>query len=78
MLLNHEVTNNKRIKVLYTFIDDFFKKIWIFIFKAKSKYLLRFKIKILCISNRGEYLLKHINEFLKIQGIRRKTSIFYI
>jgi transposase InsO family protein len=79
-----------RVKYFVTFIDDFSRKVWIYIIKAKSDCFAKFKewkalvekqceykIKVLRLNNGGEYLSKHFNELLKYEGIARQTSTPY-
>lgn len=73
-----------------TFIDDFSRKVWIYIIKAKSECFAKFKewkalvekqcehkIKVLRSDNGGEYLSKDFDELLKHEGIGRQTSTPY-
>lgn len=76
---------------MVTFIDDFSKIVWIYIFKAKSKVFAKFlkwrafikkesqhEIKVLRLDNRGEYLSKYFDILMKYEGTARSTSTSYI
>ena len=69
-----------------TFIDDFSRKMWVYILKSKDQVLNKFeewmafvethtdhKVKILQSDNGGEYTSKAFDTFLSIYGIVRKT-----
>lgn len=73
-----------------SFIDDFSKKVWIYIIKAKSECFAKFKewkalvekqcehkIKVLRSDNGHEYLSIQVDELLKHEGIARQTSTPY-
>jgi len=73
-----------------TFIDDFSRKVWAYMLKAKSECFEKFKefkalverqsehnIKVLRSDNGGEYMSKQFGDFLKEHGIARQTSAPY-
>ena len=73
-----------------TFIDDFSRKVWVYIIKAKSECFAKFKewkalvekqcehkIKVLRSDNGGEYVSIQFDELLKHEGIARQTSTPY-
>ena len=73
-----------------TFIDDFSRKIWVYVLKSKSEVLARFKewktlverqsehvVKVLRTDNGGEYISKAFDDFLSKHGIARQNSSPY-
>ena len=73
-----------------TFIDDFSRKIWVYLLKAKSEYFERFKefkalaekeveanINVLKSDNGGEYTSNQFEAYLKAQGIAHQTSTLH-
>ena len=73
-----------------TFIDDFSRKIWVYMLKYKSEVFGRFetwkalveaqsecKVKVLRSDNGGEYVSKAFEEYLKAHGIEHHTSAPY-
>ena len=73
-----------------TFIDDFSRKVWVYLLKSKGECFERFKefkalvetqsqhkIKVLRSDNGGEYLSKAFQGFLKHHGIEKQTSAPY-
>jgi len=77
-------------KYFVTFIDDFYRKAWIYLLKDKSKTFeafkefkqeaeneSRLKIKILRSNNGGEYNSKEFNQYCKQHGIKRQFSTPY-
>lgn len=73
-----------------TFIDDYSRKVWVYVLKCKSEVLPRFKewkslvekqsehkVKVLRSDNGGEYTGKAFDEFLSKHGIARNTSAPY-
>jgi hypothetical protein len=73
-----------------TFIDDFSRKIWVYVLKSKSEVLTRFKewktlverqsehvVKVLRTDNQGEYVSKTFDDFLSKHGIARQNSSPY-
>ena len=69
-----------------TFINNFLRKIWMYVLKSKSEVLARFKerktlverqservVKVLRINNRREYVSKAFDDFLSKHDIARKT-----
>jgi len=74
-------------KYFVTFINDFTRKVWIYLLKDKSKTFETFKefkqeaenefgmkIKVLRSDNGGEYNSKEFNQFCKKHGIKRQFS----
>ena len=74
-----------------TFIDDFSRKVWVYVLKSKRKVFGKFvewkalverqsehKIKVFKSDNGGEYTLKRFDEFLCIHGIARHSLAPYI
>lgn len=79
-----KITSFGRGRYFLTFIDDFSKKVWIYILKSKSKYLERFKelkvlveiqpeykIKVFLSNNDSKYISKRFGCFLKKHGIKK-------
>jgi len=77
-------------KYFLTFIDDFSRKVWVYVLKLKSEVLGRFKewkalvenqsghkVKVLRSDNGGEYTSKAFDDFLRMHGIARNTSAPY-
>ena len=77
-------------KYFVTFIDDFSKKMWVYILKSKDQLLNKLeewkamvkiqtshKVKILRLDNGGEYILKAFDAFLSKHSIVRQTSAPY-
>ena len=73
-----------------TFIDDFSRKMWVYILKSKDQVLNKFeewkamvetqtghKVKVLRSDNGGEYTSKAFDAFLSKHGIVRQTSAPY-
>ena len=73
-----------------TFIDDFSRKVWVYVLKSKREVFEKFvewkalverqsecKIKVFRSDNGGEYTSKRFDEFLCIHGIARHTSAPY-
>ena len=72
------------------FIDDHFRKTWIYFLKTKSEVFKQFqefkalvetqtgrKIKVLRLDNGGEYTLGEFDDFCAEAGIRREFTIPY-
>jgi transposase InsO family protein len=70
-----------------TFIDDYLRKIWIYLLKAKSEVFTRFqefralvenesgkRIKVLRSDNGGEYSSRQLIDFRAQHGIRRQMT----
>ena len=77
-------------KYFVTFIDDFSRKMWVYILKSKGECFERFreykalvetqsehKIKVLRSDNGGEYMSNAFLAFLKAHGIEKQTSTPY-
>lgn len=77
-------------KYFLIFIDDFSKKVWLYLLKSKRQVLDKFKewktlvekqseqkIKVLRSDNGGEYISKAFDVFLHKHGIARETSAPY-
>jgi transposase InsO family protein len=77
-------------KYFVTFIDDFSRKVWVYILKSKGECFEKFreykalvetqsdhKIKVLRSDNGGEYVSQAFQEFLKTHGIVHQTSTPY-
>jgi transposase InsO family protein len=73
-----------------TFIDDFSRKVWVFMLKCKSDVFERFKVwkalvenesgqkvKVLRSDNGGEYMSKAFEAFMRQHGIQHQTSTPY-
>ncbi len=70
-----------------TYIDDFSRKVWVYLFKSKGECLEKFKalvetqsehkIKVFRSDNGGEYISKEFKRFLKAHGIEKQTSTPY-
>jgi hypothetical protein len=73
-----------------TFIDDFSRRVWIYMLKTKGECLEKFKefkalaekqsehkIKVFRSDNGGEFISKGFRRFLKDHGIQRQTSTPY-
>lgn len=71
-----------------TIIDDFFRRVWIYILKNNFETFQRFKkwhtivenqwgiiLKVLRINNRLEFLSKQFNEFCRKLGIKRHKIV---
>ena len=77
-------------KYFVTFIDDHFRKTWIYFLKTKDEIFDRFrefkalvenltgkKIKVLHSDNGGEYTDKHFTELCAREGIKREWTAPY-
>jgi transposase InsO family protein len=77
-------------RYFFTFIDDFSRKIHVYLLKAKGKVFEKYKqykalveneighkIKVLRFDNKGEFVFKKFNAFLAKCGIQRQTSAPY-
>jgi len=73
-----------------TYIDDFSRKVWVYLLKSKGECLEKFKefkalvetqsehkIKMFCSNNGGEYTSKGFKGFLKAHNIEKQTSTPY-
>ena len=73
-----------------TFIDDFSRKIWVYVLKSKKEVLARFEewktlverqsghaVKALRSDNGGEYISKAFDDYLSKHGVARQTSSPY-
>jgi transposase InsO family protein len=73
-----------------TYIDDFSRKVWVYLLKSKGECLEKFKefkalvetqsehkIKVFRSNNGGEYISKGFKGFLKAHGIEKQTSTPY-
>jgi transposase InsO family protein len=73
-----------------TYIDDFSKKVWVYLLNSKGECLEKFKefkalvetqsehkIKVFRLDNGGEYISKGFEGFLKAHGIEKQTSTPY-
>ena len=80
-------TSIGKTKYFVTFIDDFLRKIWVYLIKAntecfekikESKALVenqcQKKVKVLHTDNGSEFMSNQFREFLKKRGIARRTS----
>lgn len=85
-----QITSIGDARYFVTFIDDYSRKVWMYIFKSKRKILQRFKkfkslveiqskhkIKVLQSNNRYEYICKELHYIIKKHGIEKQTSIPY-
>ena len=85
-----KTTSIGRSRYFLTFIDDFSRKIWVYMLKCKSEVFGRFepwralveaqsecKVKVLRSDNGGEYVSKAFEEYLKAHGIEHHTSAPY-
>jgi transposase InsO family protein len=72
------------------YIDDFSRKVWVYLLKSKGECLEKFKefkalvekqseykIKVFRSNNGGEYISKGFHGFLKAHGIEKQTSTPY-
>jgi transposase InsO family protein len=73
-----------------TYIDDFSRKVWVYLLKSKGECLEKFnefkalaktqskhKIKVFQLDNGGEYISKGFKRFLKAHDIEKQTSTPY-
>jgi transposase InsO family protein len=73
-----------------TYIDDFSRKVWVYILKSKGEVFEKFKefkalvetqsehkIKVFRSDNGGEFISKGLRRFLKEHGIEKQTSTPY-
>ena len=73
-----------------TFIDDFSRKVWVYVLKSKNEVFDKFvewktlvekqtehKVKVLQSDNGGEYMSKAFDMFCSKEGIARQTSAPY-
>jgi transposase InsO family protein len=73
-----------------TYIDDFSRKVWVYLLKSKGECLKKFKefkalvetqsehkIKVFQSDNGGEYISKGFERFLRANGIEKQTSTSY-
>ncbi len=73
-----------------TYIDDFSRKVWVYLLKSKGECLEKFKefkalvetqsehkIKVFRSDNGGEYISRGFQGFLKAHGIEKQTSTPY-
>ncbi len=73
-----------------TYIDDFSRKVWVYLLKSKRECLEKFKefkalvetqsehkIKVFRSDNGGEYISKGFERFLRAHGIEKQTSTPY-
>ena len=73
------------------FIDDFLRRMWLYMLKTKGECLEKFKefkalaetqpehnIKAFQSDNGGEFISKAFQRFLKKHGIERQSSTLYI
>ena len=73
-----------------TYIDDYSRKVWVYMLKAKGECLEKFKefkalvetqsdhkIKVFRSDNGGDYISKGFRRFLKEHGIKKQTSTPY-
>ena len=80
-----------RCKYFLTFIDDFFRRTWVYFLKLKSEVFDKFlaykalveqqfehQIKKLRTDNGGEYVKKKITSYYIAQGIKIQHTIPYI
>ncbi len=85
-----KTTSHVGARYFLTFIDDFSKKIHVYLLKAKGEAFEKFKqykalveneighkIKVLCSNNGGEFVFKKFDAFLAECGIQRQTSAPY-
>lgn len=74
-----------------TFVDDFSRKVFLYLLKSKDQVFEKFcqfkafaenqtgkKIKSFRSDNGGEYVNKRLEDFLKDSGIKHQTSIAYV
>jgi transposase InsO family protein len=73
-----------------TYIDDFSRKVWVYLLKSKGECLekfkefkvvvekqLEYKIKVFRSDNGGEFISEGFEGFLKAHGIEKQTSTPY-
>jgi len=73
-----------------TYIDDFSRKVWVYLLKSKGECLKKFKefkalvetqsehkMKVFWLDNGGEYISKRFECFLRAHGIEKQTSTPY-
>ncbi|KAH9804147.1 hypothetical protein KPL71_002018 [Citrus sinensis] len=83
-----QVPSHGRARYFMTLIDDYTRKVWVYILKHKSEALLKFKewltlienqtdrkIKRLRTDNRLEYCSKDFDEFCREKGIARHKTV---
>lgn len=85
-----KITFIGRVKYFVTFIDDYSRKVWVYILMFKEECFERFKeykalvetqsehkIKVLRSDNRREFISKAFEDFLKAHEIEKQTSTPY-
>lgn len=78
-------------KYFVTFIDEFSRKVWLYVLKTKGECFIRFKefkelvktqsehkIKAFCLDNGGEFISNALMKFLMDHGIAKETSTPYL
>jgi len=83
-----QVNSNGGNRYFITFIDDYSRKVWVYILKQKSDALETFikfkrvvelesqsKIKILRTDGGGEYMSKRFNSFCETEGIQHQSTV---
>jgi transposase InsO family protein len=83
-------TSSGGARYVVTYIDNFSRKVWVYLLKSKGECLekfkefkalvekqLEYKIKVFRSDNGGEYISKRFQGFLKAHGIEKQTSTPY-
>lgn len=77
-------------KNFVTFINNFLRKVWVYMLRTKGECLEKFKelkafietrskhkIKVFWSDNSGEFILKEFKRFLKEHGVEKQASALY-